>query len=92
LSPLREGWSRFTFQSDPHPHTTNLDPVVEDFEGLWLRTLKDRTSEGKWLLDFNYEKLGHQLHTYLSPRPTQEDLRRVLFSLTNAKAQLSRGE
>jgi hypothetical protein len=28
------------------PLTTNLDPVVEAFEGLWLSTPKDRASEG----------------------------------------------
>jgi hypothetical protein len=28
------------------PLTTNLDPVVEAFEGLWLSTPKDHASEG----------------------------------------------
>jgi hypothetical protein len=68
--------------------TTNLDPIVEAFEGLRLRASEDRASEGSWLPDFDYKRLGHLLHAFLGPRPTQEDLRQVFFSLTNVMAQL----
>jgi hypothetical protein len=72
--------------------TANLDPVVEGFEGLRLHTLGGRASEGDWLLDFNSRRLRHKLRAFLGPRPTQEDLCQVLFSLTNITAQLSGGE
>jgi hypothetical protein len=39
------------------PRTTNLDPVVEAFEGLRLRTPEDRASKGSWPHDFDCERL-----------------------------------
>jgi hypothetical protein len=50
--------------------TANLDPVVEAFEGLRLRTPRDHTSGVDWLLNFDHERLGHQLRVFLGPRPT----------------------
>jgi hypothetical protein len=51
-----------------HPiRTANLDPVVEAFEGLRLHTPGDRASGGGWLLDFDHERLGRQLHIFLGP-------------------------
>jgi hypothetical protein len=73
-------------------HTTNLNPVVEAFEGMRLRALEDRVSEDSGPLDFDYESLGSQLRVFLGPRSTQEDLHHVLFSLANVMAQLSKGE
>jgi hypothetical protein len=72
--------------------TANLDPLVEAFEGMWLRTPEDRASKVSGPLDFNYESLGRQLRIFLVSRPTQEDLRLVLFLLANVTAQLSGGE
>jgi hypothetical protein len=40
------------------PRTTNLDPVVEAFEGSRLGTLEDCASEGSGPLDFDCERLG----------------------------------
>jgi hypothetical protein len=57
-----------------------------------LHALVDRASEGSVPLDFDYESLGHQLHVFLGPRSTQEDLHHLLFSLANITAQLSGGE
>jgi hypothetical protein len=74
------------------PRTTNLDPIVKAFEGLRLRTLEDRASEGSWLHNFDHERLGCQLHSFLGPRPTQEDLHQVHFLLANVRMQLSGGE
>ena len=38
------------------------------------------------LLGFDYERLEHQLGTFLGPRPSQEDLRHLTFSFVNVMA------
>jgi hypothetical protein len=50
--------------------TTSLDPVIDAFEGMRLRTSEDSAFGDSWLLDFDFEMLGHQLHDFLGPRPT----------------------
>jgi hypothetical protein len=40
------------------PHTNNLTPIIEAFEGLWLSTSEDCASEGCGPLDFDCERLG----------------------------------
>jgi hypothetical protein len=70
----------------------NLDPVVEAFEGLRLRAPEDRTSESSWFPDFDYKRLGCQLHAFLGPRVTQEDLLQGFFLLANITVELSGGE
>jgi hypothetical protein len=72
--------------------TTNPDPVVKAFEVMRLRASEDRASRVSGPLNFDYESLGHQLRVFLGPRPTQEYLRPVVFSLANITAHLSRGE
>jgi hypothetical protein len=74
------------------PRTSNLDPVVEAFEGLWLSTPEDCASEGSGPFDFDCERMGRQLHTFLGPRSTQDDLYCILFSLANVMVQLFGGE
>jgi hypothetical protein len=75
------------FRSDtPTPAISTL--LSRLFEGMLLRALEDRASEDSGPLDFDYESLGCQLCIFLGPRPTHEDLHRVLFSLTNITAQL----
>jgi hypothetical protein len=74
------------------PVVANLDPVVEAFDGMQLCALEDRVLGVSGPLNFDYASLGHQLHVFLGPRPTQEDLHHVLFSHANVTTQLSGGE
>jgi hypothetical protein len=59
---------------------------------LRLRAPEDRTSESSWFPDFDYKRLGPQLHAFLGPRVTQEDLLQGFFLLANITAELSGGE
>ncbi|RLM84893.1 hypothetical protein C2845_PM04G09490 [Panicum miliaceum] len=61
-------------------------------DGLQLHALKDRNPGDSPPLDFDYERLGHQLRVFLGPRLTQEDLHLTLISLANVTTQLSGGE
>jgi hypothetical protein len=51
--------------------TANLDPVVEAFEGMWLRALEDDAFKDSGPLDFDYNSLRCQLRVFLGPRPTK---------------------
>jgi hypothetical protein len=44
-----------------------LNSVVEDFGGLQLHALEDRNLGNRPPLDFNHERLGHQLRIFLGP-------------------------
>ena len=44
------------------------------------------------LLGFDYEWLEHQVHAFLGPRPSREDMHCLTFSFTNVMTQLAGGE
>jgi hypothetical protein len=73
-------------------HASVLNSIVEDFGGWQLHAPEDRHPGDSPPLNFNYERLGHQLRVFLGPQPTQEDLYLTLFSLANVTTQLSGGE
>jgi hypothetical protein len=51
-------------------HSADLDSAVEALEELQLHTPKAHASRSDQLLDFDYERLEHQLDTFLGPRPS----------------------
>ena len=73
-------------------HSASLDAIAETLEELQLHAPKARAPRSDQLLGFDYERLERQLGAFLGPRPSQEDLCRITFSLANVMMQLARGE
>ena len=63
-------------------HSIGLDVIAEALEELQLHVPEAR-APGSDQLNFDYERLERQLGTFLGPRPSQEDLGRLTFSLAN---------
>ena len=57
--------------------------VVEALEELQLYAPEAHAPRSDKLLDFDYGRLEHQLDAFLGPRPSWEDLGRLMFSFVN---------
>jgi hypothetical protein len=57
--------------------------IIEALEELQLNASEAHVSGHDQPLDFNFEKLEHQLAIYLGPHPSWEDLRALTFSFIN---------
>jgi hypothetical protein len=74
------------------PPAPGLDTVVGALEELQLNTLETRAPGCNQPLDFDFEKLEHQLTIYLGPHPSQENLRALAFTFANVMALLAGGD
>ena len=73
-------------------HSAGLDAIAEMLEELQLHAPEARAPGNHQLLRFDYRRLERQLGTFLRPRPSREDLRRLTFLFANVMTQLARGE
>ena len=64
-------------------HFASLDTIAEALEEQQLHASKTYALGSDQLLGFDYGRLEHQLGTFLGPRPSWEDLRRLTFSFAN---------
>ena len=70
----------------PSIHSTSLDMITEMLEELRLHASEARALGSSQLLDFDFERLEHQLVVFLGPQPSWEDLHNLTFSFTNVMA------
>ena len=66
--------------------------IIEALEELQLHAPEARVLGSDRLLGFDYGRLERQLDAFLGLRPSQEELRCLTFSFTNAMMQLAGGE
>ena len=74
------------------PHSTSLDTIIDTLGELRVNTLEARVPGGDKPPSFDWVRFERQLNAFLGPRPSQEDMSCLTFSLTNVTAQLAGGE
>ena len=67
-------------------HSIGLDAITEALEELQLHAPETHAPKNNQLLDFDYERLEHQLNVFLGPQPSRESLRHLTFSFANVMA------
>jgi hypothetical protein len=72
----------------PISSPTGLDTIIRALKELQLSALEARAPERDQLLDFDFERLEHQLAMYLGPHPSWEDMCALTFSFINIRAAL----